>query len=136
MVIATGGNYSGVGESIAASLYTAAGVIRHHPTAHQLARLRLFARGVFYLILGSLTLCLVILPRQDRAPADAQGAMSAVAGSAPGEIGLGLATVGFLAFAIVRLAAAWHDRNGAVVDRLATSGQGLAYLAVASIPGA
>jgi hypothetical protein len=124
-----------VGESIAASLYTAAGVIRHHPTAHQLARVGLLARAAFYLVLSYLTVCLVVLPRQNRIPADAFGAMTVVSGSLPGKVGLGLATIGFVAFAVVRLAAAWHDRNTARTDRLTASGQGLTYLLIAAVPG-
>jgi len=123
-----------MGESVAASLHTAAGVVRYHPAAHNLARVGLLARAVFYLVLTYLTLCLLVVPRQARTPADASGAMSTIARGPVGRLGLAVAAIGFLAFALVRLAAAWHDRDGAVVDRLTTCGQGLTYLLVAAVP--
>jgi hypothetical protein len=119
---------------IGGPLYSAAGVIRHHPTAHNLARIGLIARGAFYLMLGYLTICLVVLPRQAQNAADAQGAMKEIAGSPPGEFALTLAAVGFLAFALVRIAAGWHDREGNPMHRLSSVGQGLSYLVMASVP--
>jgi uncharacterized protein DUF1206 len=134
MSTASSGQNGCMAESVTGSLYSAAGVIRHHPTAHGLARVGLVARGGFYLMLGYLTLCLAILPRRDHRPDDAQGAMKEVAGSQAGELALALAAIGFLAFAVVRLAAAWHDRDSSRLRRLTTAGQGLTYLLMAPVP--
>jgi hypothetical protein len=123
-----------VAESIGASLFTAAGVIRHHPAAHRMARLGLVARGAFYLILGYLTLCLIVLPQRDRRPDDAQGAMTALSDSWAGKAALGAAAAGFLAFAVVRLAVAWHDHLGVRLNRVTTCAQGLTYLLMGSVP--
>ncbi len=123
-----------VAESFAGSIFSAVGVVRHHRTAHGLARLGLLARGGFYLVLAYLTLRLVVVPDRLHSPDDAQGVMEQIAQSFAGEISLVLAAVGFLAFAVVRVAAAWHDRAGVWWQRVCTAGQGLTYLVMAGVP--
>jgi hypothetical protein len=134
MSINADGHRAGVVDSVSGSLFSAAGVVRHHPTAHGLARMGLVARAGFYLVLGYLTLRLVIVPGRHHSPDDAQGVMNQIAGSPAGEVALTLASVGFLAFALVRLATAWHDRGGNWVHRACSAGQGLTYVVMATVP--
>lgn len=117
-----------------AALNRAAGHVRHNTATQSMARVGLAARGVLYLLLTYLTGSLLVERPRDAQPANAQGAMDAVTSSPPGVLALALAAVGFAAFAVIRMATAWHDREGGLGFRLTTLGQGLMYVLIAYVP--
>ena len=132
-MLATGGTPSSVATPVSL-LHRAAGHVRHNSAAHGIARVGLAARGVLYLLLTYLAASLIAERPRDTEPANAQGAMQAVTSTRAGVVALAIAAVGFLGFALVRLAAAWHARRGPLAGRLTTSGQGFVYLVVAYVP--
>lgn len=111
----------------------AAGVvrrIRRNRGVARVARLGLVGRGAFYLILAYLS-ARVALGAGHR-QANANGALTGVAGSVLGRLLLLAAAVGFTAFAVARLAGAYGDRRAGRLRRLSTAGQALVYLVLAA----
>lgn len=95
-----------------------------------LARVGLVGRGVFYLILAYLSARIAV--GAGGQPANANGALAAVASSGIGFVLLVVAAVGFVAFAVTRLAGAYADRRAGCWRRLSTAGQAIVYLALAA----
>lgn len=112
------------------------------------SRIGYVARGVFYAVLAYLTVRIATLsPPSARAarhsgsgvgsggrPANANGALSLVSETLIGQVALAVAALGFLLLAIVRLRAAWADRESGRMRRLSVAGQGLLYLALTWVP--
>lgn len=67
-------------------------------------------------------------------PANANGALSLISETVLGKIALGIAALGFLLLAVVRLRAAWYDHESGKMRRLSVAGQGLLYLGLTSVP--
>lgn len=95
------------------------------------ARLGLVGRGVFYLLLASLAVSLLVGPPGSEQQANANGALKSVADTAIGTLLLVGAALGFAAFGLARLTGAATDDERGPLRRLSTAGQGLAYLALA-----
>lgn len=110
-------------------LRRAAQRVRRSRAARVAARLGLFARGVFYLVLAYLAAA-VAGGWGGAGPVNAHGALTAVGSTPVGLLALVAAAVGFAAFGVVRLAGAYADRRVAGLRRLTTAGQALVYLAM------
>ncbi len=91
------------------------------------------ARGVFYLLLAGLAGGVLVSPGDGDEQANANGAMTQVAGTAVGGLLLAAAAVGFAAFGVARLLGAATDRRHDRLRRLSTAGQGLLYLGMAAL---
>ncbi len=112
------------------------------------ARAGYVARGVFYAVLAYLTVRIATLspPSAQAArhggagvgsggrPANANGALSLVSATLIGKIALAVSAMGFFLLAVVRLRAAWADRESGRMRRLSVAGQGLLYLALTWVP--
>lgn len=112
----------------------AAGGVRDSTLADRVARAGMLARAGFYLVLTYLTVRVAVLPRSTGRQTNAQGALTVVSSSTLGKIAVGVAAVGFAAFGVVRLAAAYRDTKVERSRRLTTAGQGLLYLAMSYVP--
>jgi hypothetical protein len=97
------------------------------------ARLGLVARGLFYLLLAGLAAQLALGSRSGPAQANANGALTQVAGAPLGIALLAGAALGFLAFALVRVYGAITDGRHGGWRRLGTAGQGLIYVGMALV---
>jgi hypothetical protein len=96
------------------------------------ARVGLVGRAVFYLLLAALTIHLLVEPSNGQ-QANANGALTTVAGN---PLGLGLviaAAVGFGCFGFARLVGAVADRRQSRGRRLTTAGQGLTYFGMCAV---
>lgn len=94
------------------------------------ARGGLAARGGFYLLLSYLAAG-VAAGRGRDSQANAHGALETVAARPGGSLALAAAALGFAAFGLVRLAAAYADRTVGGWRRLTTAGQAGFYLVMA-----
>jgi hypothetical protein len=98
------------------------------------ARLGLVARGLFYLLLAGLAAQLALdSGGSGPAQANANGALTQVAGAPLGFALLAGAALGFLAFALVRVYGAITDGRHGVWRRLSTAGQGVIYIGMALV---
>jgi hypothetical protein len=99
------------------------------------ARLGLVARGLFYLLLAGLAAQLALDSEGGSGPAqaNANGALTQVAGAPLGFALLTAAALGFLAFALVRTYGAITDGRHGVWRRVSTAGQGLIYVGMALV---
>lgn len=95
------------------------------------ARLGLIGRAVFYSLLAGLAFSLLVGPPAAEQPANANGALRAVANTRGGAALLAGAVVGFAAYGVARLVGASTDRGQRRLRRTSTAGQGVAYLAFA-----
>lgn len=98
------------------------------------ARAGLIARATFYLLLAYLTLRIAALSGKGAKQVDANGALRIVAGAPFDKVVLGAAGVGFVLFGVVRLRAAWTDKDESTLGRVTTVIQGLGSFVVAYIP--
>jgi type IV secretory pathway VirB2 component (pilin) len=107
----------------------------HPRRAPRLAgRLGLLARAIFYLLLAYLAARIATLHGQTTRQANANGALAIIARSVVGEIAIGIAAVGFIAFGIERLRAAWRDRDASRWRRAFSALNGVFYLALSYVP--
>jgi Domain of Unknown Function (DUF1206) len=96
-----------------------------------LARGGLLARAVFYALLAYLAAAVASGARSAGRQANANGALQVVAATALGRLALVGAAVGFAAFAALRAAGAFGDRQPSLPRRMTTLGQAFFYLAMA-----
>lgn len=98
------------------------------------ARLGLVGRAAFYLLLAGIVAAVAATGHGVGKQPDANGVLSLVASSVPGEVAISLVVVGFAAFGVERLVAAWRDHHGPLWKRVTTGLQGAFYLALAYVP--
>lgn len=104
--------------------------VRSSDAVRSLARLGLVARALFYLLLAYLAAALAGGWALDDRQANANGALTTVAGATWGRVALTAAAAGFLGFAIARLSGALGDHSVGRFRRITTAGQAAFYLAM------
>ena len=100
------------------------------------ARAGLVGRGAFYVLLAGLCVGVLVTPPDRRQQANANGALTAVATTTVGRLMLAAAVVGFVAFGLLRLAAALTDDRQGRLRRLSTAGQAAVYLVLGATTAA
>ena len=111
----------------------AAQAVGRRRSARIAARAGLAARAGFYLLLAGLV-ARAAFNRSTGRQTNANGAMTVIAQSMLGKVALAAAGLGFLAFGVVRIAAAVRDREPDTSQRLLTAVQGVFYVGLTWVP--
>jgi len=98
------------------------------------ARAGLVARAVFYLLLAGLAVDLAVNHGETSHQANANGALSVIAGSVVGVAAIAATALGFFALGVTRVIGAVRDRRATTTRRLATTLHGLFYVALTWVP--